>query len=107
MDGYYRPRPPAGIYRLTRTRTPSLARWLGPRVNEWRFYAFADAARIRLQDPLPEQEAHFTLASVGLGSRIQLMDWLSANVDWGYPLRDGANTRKHNSHWHFNLRASF
>ena len=88
-------------------RTPSLARWLGPRVNEWRFYAFADAARIRLQDPLPEQEAHFTLASVGLGSRIQLMDWLSANVDWGYPLRDGANTRKHNSHWHFNLRASF
>ena len=88
-------------------RTPSLNRWLGPRVNEWRFYAFADAARIRLQDPLPEQEAHFTLASVGLGSRIQVMDWLSANVDWAYPLRDGANTRKHEPRWHFNVRASF
>lgn len=88
-------------------RTPSLSRWLGGRVNEWRFYAFADAARLRLLDPLPEQEASFSLASVGIGTRLQLLNWLSANFDWAYPLKNGANTERHKPRAHFSVRASF
>lgn len=88
-------------------RTPSLSRWLGSRVNEWRFYAFFDYATLRLRDPLPEQDASFHLASVGLGTRFQVFDWLSGGIDWGYPLRDGSNTRRHDPRWNFNVRASF
>jgi hemolysin activation/secretion protein len=88
-------------------RTPSLARWLGSNVNEWRFYAFADAATLRLRDPLPEQDSSYSLASVGLGTRMQVLDWLSGSFDWGYPLKDGPNTRKHDPRLNFSVRASF
>ncbi|MBB1627739.1 ShlB/FhaC/HecB family hemolysin secretion/activation protein [Achromobacter sp. UMC71] len=88
-------------------RTPSLARWLGSNVNEWRFYAFADAATLRLRDPLPEQDSSYSLASVGLGTRLQVLDWLSGALDWGYPLKDGPNTKKHDPRLNFSVRASF
>lgn len=88
-------------------RSPSLARWLGPYVNEWRFYAFGDMARLRLRDPLPEQESSFRLASVGFGTRLQMFDWLSLHADWAYPLTDGANTKRHDPRLHFSVRAAF
>ncbi|HCP77028.1 MAG: hypothetical protein CML19_00900 [Pusillimonas sp.] len=88
-------------------RTPSLARWFGPHVNEWRFYTFAEYAALRLQDPLPEQESRFRLGSVGFGTRMQVLDWLSASLDWGYPLKDGPNTTKHDPRVNFNVRANF
>jgi hemolysin activation/secretion protein len=88
-------------------RTPSLASWLGAPVSEWRLYAFAETAGLRLRDPLPEQEARYRLASVGLGTRLRLFNWFSAGLDWGYPLLDGATTQKHASRLNFNLHASF
>ncbi|WP_332611659.1 ShlB/FhaC/HecB family hemolysin secretion/activation protein [Achromobacter sp. ESBL13] len=96
-----------GILASLEWRTPSLARWLGANVNEWRFYAFADAASLRLRDPLPEQDSRYSLASVGLGTRLQMIDWLSGSLDWGYPLKDGPNTRKHDPRLNFSVRASF
>ncbi|ARP95263.1 ShlB/FhaC/HecB family hemolysin secretion/activation protein [Bordetella genomosp. 13] len=96
-----------GLLASLEFRTPSLARYLGPHVNEWRLYTFAEWAWLRLRDPLPEQEASFRLASVGLGTRMQVLDWLSGSLDWGYPLKDGANTEKHDPRINFNLRASF
>ena len=48
-----------GVLGSVEWRTPSLARWLGPNVNEWRFYAFADAATLRLRETLPEQDASY------------------------------------------------
>jgi hemolysin activation/secretion protein len=96
-----------GLLGSVEWRTPSLARWLGANVNEWRFYAFADAATLRLRDPLPEQDASYSLASVGLGTRLQVLDWLSGSLDWGYPLKDGPNTRKHDPRLNFSVRASF
>ena len=76
-------------------------------VNEWRFYAFSDVARLRLRDPLPEQESSFHLASVGIGTRLQVFDWLSLHADWAYPLTQGVNTERHDPRVHFSLRASF
>ncbi len=96
-----------GLLASLEWRTPSVARWLGPRVNEWRFYTFVEYAAMRLQDPLPEQESRFSLASVGIGTRLQMLDWLTAGLDWGYPLKDGATTTKHDPRVNFNLRASF
>ena len=88
-------------------RTPSLAKYLSPSVREWRLYAFAETAGLRLRDPLPEQEARYRLASVGFGTHLRLYDWFSLGLDWGYPLRDGPNTKKHDPRLNFNLRASF
>ena len=36
---------------------------------------------------------------------MQVLDWLSGSLDWGYPL-DGPNTRKHDPRLNFNLRAA-
>ena len=88
-------------------RTPSLAKFLGSYVQEWRFYAFAEGARMRLHDPLPEQEDEYSLASVGLGTRASLSKWLSGSLDWGYPLLDGPNTQKQDSRLHFSVQATF
>lgn len=88
-------------------RTPSLAKFLGSYVQEWRFYAFAEGARLRLHDPLPEQEDEYSLASVGLGTRASLSKWLSGSLDWGYPLLDGPNTQKQDSRLHFSVQATF
>jgi len=96
-----------GLMASLELRTPSLSRWLGPQVNEWRFFAFSDWAFMRLRDPLPDQERSFGLASVGLGTRMQLFDWLHGGLVWGYALRDGDVTKKNESRVNFNLRANF
>ncbi len=88
-------------------RTPSLAKFLGSYVQEWRFYAFAEGAQLYLRDELPDQEADYSLASVGLGTRASLSKWLSGSLDWGYPLLEGPNTSKQESRLHFNLQATF
>lgn len=88
-------------------RTPSLARFLGSYVQEWRFYAFAEGAHLSLHDPLPEQEDAYSLASIGLGTRASLSKWLSGSLDWGYPLKDGPNTQKYDPRLHFSVQATF
>lgn len=96
-----------GLMASIELRTPSFAQWLGPKVNEWRAYTFAEWATLRLRDPLPEQDSSFDLASVGFGTRLQMLDWLTGSLDWGYPLKEGANTKRHDPRLYFNLRASF
>jgi hemolysin activation/secretion protein len=96
-----------GILFSQEMRTPSLAKFLGSYVQEWRFYAFAEGARLRLQKPLAEQEDEYSLASVGLGTRASLSKWLSGSLDWGYPLLDGPNTQKQDSRLHFSVQATF
>nr|WP_172681992.1 ShlB/FhaC/HecB family hemolysin secretion/activation protein [Pseudomonas protegens] len=88
-------------------RTPSLAKFLGSYVQEWRFYAFAEGAHLSLHEPLPEQEDQYSLASVGLGTRASLSKWLSGSLDWGYPLKDGPNTQKYDPRLHFSVQATF
>lgn len=92
-------------------RTPSLSKYLGDSlgsyVDSWRFYLFAEGAQLSLQDPLPEQDADYSLASIGFGTRATLREWLSGSLDWGYPLKDGPNTEKHDSRVHFSVQATF
>lgn len=88
-------------------RTPSLGKYVGSYISDWRFYVFAEGAQLSLQDPLPEQDDQFSLASVGLGTRATVNDWLSGSLDWGLPLKDGANTEKNHSRLHFSVQATF
>jgi len=96
-----------GVVLSQELRTPSLGRYVGSYIKDWRFYAFAEGAHLRLQDPLPEQQDNFTLASVGIGTRATLNDWLSGTLDWAVPLKDGPETKKNDPRVHFSVQATF
>ncbi|PMQ08478.1 ShlB/FhaC/HecB family hemolysin secretion/activation protein [Janthinobacterium sp. AD80] len=94
-----------GISGSVEWRTPQLTYF--SRLENWRLFAFADGARLRLRDPLPEQKDLFGLASVGVGSSFQFLRYLNGRIDFAYPLRDGPRTHKHVRRIHFNLSASY
>lgn len=94
-----------GISGTAEWRTPQLTYFSG--LENWRLYAFADGARLRLRDPMIEQKDLFGLASVGVGSSFQFLRYLTGRVDFSYPLREGPRTHKHVRRINFNLSASY
>ena len=54
--------------------------------NEWRFFAFADAGRAWIHEPLPEQQSQFDLASYGVGMRMKTLQHFNSYVFVGVPL---------------------
>ncbi|RSZ46257.1 ShlB/FhaC/HecB family hemolysin secretion/activation protein [Variovorax sp. 553] len=81
--------------------------FLGNTVENWRVYAFADAARLRLKSPLPEQQDRFSLYSVGVGTTFKVGQYFAGRVDIGYPLTDGPRTKKHDPRVNFSLTANY
>jgi hemolysin activation/secretion protein len=81
--------------------------YLNPWVDSWRVYAFFDGAQLRLREPLPEQQARFTLSSVGVGTSFKLGQYLSGRIDIGYPLKAGPRTEKNDTRVNFNLTANY
>lgn len=109
VRGYYEAEDTAdsGVIGSVELRSPSLAKYVGSAVNEWRFHAFVDAARLWILSPLPEQTTTFNLMSVGVGTRIDLLKYASAGLDVGFPLKAGVYTRQYNPRFDFYVRASF
>jgi hemolysin activation/secretion protein len=62
------------------------------KADEWRVYAFGDIGMVALLDALPGQESHFSLASIGVGSRVNVFKHYNAAVDVAYPLIEEAET---------------
>ena len=60
--------------------------------HEWRFHAFIEGGVLTLNDPLPEQEDRFELASAGVGTRFQLWNHFNGSLDAGFPLVDQGRT---------------
>jgi hemolysin activation/secretion protein len=96
-----------GLFGSAELRTPSLGNFLGKSVDEWRFYAFSDAGILGNDDPLPEQQTTFKLASVGVGTRIRLLDHFNGSLDIGVPLDSGPQTRIHDPLFTFRVWAEF
>lgn len=96
-----------GVIGSAEFRSPSLGTWLGPTVNEWRFYIFGDGGTFSIYDPLPEQESLFTLTSVGVGSRIQLLQYLNGSIDFAIPLTTGPATPAFAKRIDFRVWAAF
>ncbi len=74
----------------------------GTKRNFWetvQFLAFADLAKTYLRGAVPPQDASKWLIGVGGGMRINFMDKISAQLDWGIPIgdtpEDGRETRLH------------
>jgi hemolysin activation/secretion protein len=97
------------IFGTIELRSPSLLGWLPARWkgNDWRIHAFADAGILSLHDPLPEQESRFDLASFGLGSRLDLLNFLHGSVDVGVPLTSQQQTTAHHPFVTFRVWADF
>lgn len=96
-----------GFLLSTELRTPSISKWLSLPVTDLRLHAFIDSANIWLRKPMREQNDKFEMASVGVGARLQVTNWLYGSFDLGYPLVDGSKTERHDAHTHFSLTASF
>lgn len=86
-------------------RTPSIHAWLGSFANDWRFHVFVDGARLMLIDPLPEQRGRFTLLSTGIGTSFTVFHYLNGDLEYAYPLRAGVQTRAHDGHLLFSVKA--
>lgn len=75
--------------------------------NEWRLHAFVDGGVLTLNDPLPEQNGRFELASVGVGTRFQLWNHLNGSLDAGFPLLDEGRTGRGDWRLTFRLWTEF
>jgi hemolysin activation/secretion protein len=87
-------------------RTPGLGSartWL----QELYGLAFIEGASLELKDPLPDQDARFSLASIGLGARFGAWKHLRGEMYWGHALKDGAVTKKGDDRGHFRLEYGF
>jgi hemolysin activation/secretion protein len=81
-----------GLSGSVELRAPSLARFLGPYVEELRFYGFVDGAALQVLSPLPDQTDFFDLYSVGVGMRFQILKHLSGEADVAVPLTSAVVT---------------
>lgn len=94
-----------GAIASVEARTPSIHAWLGSFADDWRFHLFVDSARLMLIDPLPGQQGRFTLLSTGVGTQFTLFHYVSGDVEYAYPLRNGVETRAHDGHILFSVKA--
>lgn len=88
-------------------RSPSLFTWWGRKDTEWQMFAFADGGTLTIHDPLPEQQSSFRLASVGVGSRLRLLDYLNGEVNLALPLISQTTTQAHDPFLSFRVWADF
>lgn len=98
-----------GVLGSLELRTPLLSNWLGdiPQVNEWRFYLFNEGGSLSIQAPLAEQKSTFNLASVGIGSRIRLLNNLNGQIDLAVPLISQTTTQAYSPQVKFRLWGEF
>ncbi|PLZ01734.1 hypothetical protein CY652_13680 [Burkholderia sp. WAC0059] len=97
----------SGVIGSVEVRSPSIAKYVGSWANEWRFHGFVDAAHLWLLSPLPEQTSSFNLVSAGLGTRIQVLRFASADLEMAFPLHAGTFTKAYHPQFDFYVRASF
>jgi hemolysin activation/secretion protein len=91
-------------YNLTlEGRTPNFARHLSDGLDELRLLAFVDGGSVYIQQPLPSQQANFTLAGAGIGLRFNGWHGVSGELDWAVALKDLGNTDSGDSQAYFKL----
>jgi hemolysin activation/secretion protein len=88
-------------------QTPSLAQFLGPKVNDWRLFAFSEGGQANILEPLSQQQAVFNLASLGIGSTIQLINHLNGAVDFSLPLVTSVVTKAYQPRVEFRVWVEF
>jgi hemolysin activation/secretion protein len=55
-------------------------------IDNWNVFIFGDAGRVRIFDPLAEQQEQFDLASYGIGTNFKLMKYTNGMILIGVPV---------------------
>ncbi|WEK02146.1 MAG: ShlB/FhaC/HecB family hemolysin secretion/activation protein [Candidatus Sphingomonas phytovorans] len=96
-----------GLLSSIELRSPSLGKFSGGLIDELRLVAFADAGRVWVIDPLPDQDSSIGLFSVGGGLRAKLLKRLSGDLDVGVPLKSNGATRSGDVRVQFRVSSDF
>ncbi len=99
-----------GLFGTLELRTFNLFKalpWLRDRGSEWRVYSFIDSGFLTIHKALPGQESRLELASIGIGSNIQLWDHYNGSIDLAMPLISQGQTQAHDYQVNFRLWADF
>ncbi len=83
-----------GLMAAAEWRSPNLVAGLdalAPHLSELSLLVFAEAGRVTVLQPLPEQQVRVPLAATGAGLRLRSGRWMSAALDIGWPLKPGRN----------------
>jgi hemolysin activation/secretion protein len=88
-------------------RSPSFGAWVSPKINDWHVLGFFDGAALFLRNPLVGEHSSFSLAGVGIGTRLVAFDDFNAALDLAFPLIDGAVSRPDSLRVHFRVSEGF
>lgn len=86
-------------------RTPKLVD--AEAIDDLRLSAFVEAARLRIEDALPDQDASIDLASAGLGLQLQAWSSTELALDWAYALKENGSIERGDSKVHVGLQWKF
>ncbi len=75
--------------------------------NEWRLFAFTDAGKAVVLDPLSEQQSHFDLWSYGVGSRFKMFNYVNGALFVSMPQTNQAYTTANHAHVNFRFWGEF
>ncbi|MBI3545018.1 MAG: ShlB/FhaC/HecB family hemolysin secretion/activation protein [Gammaproteobacteria bacterium] len=96
-----------GLQASLEWRSPSLGGENTAGVQELLLLIFTDAAYLRVNHPLPEQQARFNLMSAGSGVRFTAWKNWQGELDWARAFKDGAVTKSGMDRLHFKLEYGF
>ncbi len=96
-----------GLQASLEWHSPSFAGEYTPGMQELLFLIFADAAYLRVNDPLPDQQSRFNLKSIGTGLRFTAWKNMKGELDWARALKDSAVTKSGEDRLHFRLEYGF
>ncbi len=86
-----------GLSLQTELRSPDLHKYLGKKfgspVHSWRFHLFSDTGVVAIRDVTQGQRSSSGLASVGVGTRVNLWGYLNGAVQDAQVLNNGPDTR--------------
>lgn len=95
-----------GISGSIEWQTPRLFKGVSA-MDDFRFTVFADGAHVRVQDPLPGERGHFTLAGAGVGHRFRYWKNLHGSVAVAWPFEPQGRVERGDSRVHFVLGYEF
>lgn len=97
----------SGIFGSFEFRSPSFIGSAKEKENEWRVYGFVEGGQLYVNSPLPGEERTHDLASVGVGTRLRLLDHITGSIDMGVPLVTQPNAIAHDVYFFFRLGMDF
>jgi hemolysin activation/secretion protein len=99
-----------GLAATVELHSPSLVSLLPEHLQQAYVFGFVDAGLVGILDPLPidgEKTSSYSLASVGLGLRVNAFGGLQTELEWAYPMRSSSNVDRGDSRLHFQVMYGF